>query len=80
MVVAFFGVVRSVILVPCRRGAVSDGGYMSWRRLSAAALVEWSRPCRRPNPTGQCCLLETFVWLASTSQSDQHVELCFGAY
>ena len=77
--VAFFGAVRSVILFPSRRGAVPDGGYMRWRRLSAAALVEWSRSCRRPNPTGQCCLLVTFAWLASTSQSDQPVELCFGA-
>ena len=58
------------ILFPCRREAVPDGGYMRWRRLSAAALAEWSRSCRRPNPTGQCCLLETFAWLASTSQSD----------
>ena len=79
MVVAFFGVVRSVILVPYRRGAVSDGGYMRWRSLSAVALVEWSRLCRRPNPTGQCCLLETFAWLALMFQSDQPVELCFGA-
>jgi len=67
------------ILFSCRREAVPDGGYMRWRRLSAAALVEWSRSCRRPNPTGQCCLLVTFAWLASTAQSDQPVELCFGA-
>ena len=79
MVVAFFGMVRSVILFPCRRGAVPDGGYMRWRRLSAAALVEWSRSCRRPNPIEQCSLLEMFAWLASTSESDQPVELYFGA-
>ena len=59
------------ILFLCRREAVPDGGYMRWRRLSAAALVEWSRSCRRPNPTGQCCLLETFAWLASMFQFGQ---------